>query len=90
MSRDTRETCTHVTLLGPCFKLGEVREKIEHMLDSWVRVSQQQRWKSQQNKLVFLSVTVWERGSGQDVETRAWEGETGQPTRETTERDAEM
>ena len=42
----------------------------------------------------FLSVTALDPGTGgqdvEDVETRAWARHTRQPTRETTERDAEM
>ena len=63
------------------------------MLDFLVRVSKQQRWKNRK-QLAFLSVTVWEPGSlglvWLDLETQAWAGHTRQPTRETTERDAEM
>ena len=31
VSSHSRETCTHVKLLGPCFKLGENLEKFAHM-----------------------------------------------------------
>ena len=62
------------------------------MLDSLVLVSQQQRWKTRNNR--FLSVTVWEPGSlglvWLDVETQEWAGHTRQPVQETRERDAEM
>ena len=43
----------------------------------------------EESKNTFLSVTVWEPGTGgQDVKTRAWVGPTGQLTRETTRRNA--
>ena len=34
----TGETCAHFRLLGLCFQLGELREKIAHILDSLVHV----------------------------------------------------
>ena len=46
----------------------KIRRKLHHMLDSSVGVSKQQRWK----KNVFLSVTVWDPGTGgQDMGTRS-------------------
>ena len=42
---------------------------------------------SKNKQKLFLSVTVWDPGTGgQDVETRAWARHTGQPTRDNRER----
>ena len=64
-------------------------EKLASMLDSLVRVSQQQRWKNHKNTFfVCHCLGAWEPGTGgQDVETRAWAGRMGQPKRGTTERE---
>ena len=67
---ESRETCAHVST--PWSVSRDTPEKLSHMLDSLVRVSQQERWGK--FKTLFLSVTVWEPGRlgtcGQDKGTR--------------------
>ena len=54
--------------LHTCFD-SDTAEKLAFMLDSLVRVSQQQRWKSRK-KTALMFVSVWEPGTGgQEVET---------------------
>ena len=76
-------------LFGPC--LETLLRNWQSCGSSMVRVSQQQRRKNQKHNSLFLSVTVWEPGTGgQDVKHGCGPGHTRQPTRETTESDAEM
>ena len=74
---------------GP--KISREKKTCTHVVDPLVRTAKNigGLWARPPSETFFVShcLGAWD---GQDVETRAWAGDTGQPTRETTERDAEM